>query len=160
MAQFPLDPKLAKVIIAAKDYKCSEEVIRYCPYSAGLLLNNPHIHNSIVALLSVENIFFTPAKLKEKADRARLKFQSPDGDFGMLLNVFKQYKVADSAPLCCDNSSYHQTMKGDRQWCFENFVNFRTMETVVDTRNQLRDLCMKMGLVLESCGDNTVAYRQ
>ena len=29
MAQFPLDPKLAKVIIAAKDYKCSEEVIRY-----------------------------------------------------------------------------------------------------------------------------------
>ena len=59
-----------------------------------------------MALLSVENIFFAPAKLKEKADRARLKFLSPDGDFGMLLNVYKQYKVGQVVPLRVCRVSY------------------------------------------------------
>ena len=44
-------------------------------------------------MLSVENVFFIPSKLKEKAERVRQRFVSVDGDFGMLLNVYRQYKV-------------------------------------------------------------------
>jgi hypothetical protein len=28
-------------------------------------------------------------------------------------------------------------MKGDKEWCFKNFINVRAMKTVLDTRKQV-----------------------
>ena len=44
--------------------------------------------------------------------------------------------------------------------CYNNFINTKTMATVVNVRNQLRDLCTKGGYVLQSCGNDSTAYRR
>ena len=51
-------------------------------------------------MLSVENVFFIPSKMREKAEKVRQRFVSVDGDFGMLLNVYRQYKVACRTLRC------------------------------------------------------------
>ena len=50
-------------------------------------------------MLSVENIFFIPHNMREKANRARAKFASPDGDHTLLLNVWRAWKVKLSSFL-------------------------------------------------------------
>ena len=60
-----------------QEHGCSEEIL------------------SIVALLSVDSVLYTPAaEQREKALAAREKFTSPEGDHIMLLNVYHGYKGA------------------------------------------------------------------
>lgn len=66
---------------------------------------------AIVSLLSVDTIFFSPSDKREQAAEARRKFLHPDGDHLMLLNVLKAYL----------------DVKGDPEWCRENFINIRNM---------------------------------
>eukprot|EP00047_Mylnosiga_fluctuans_P021814 m.109410 g.109410 ORF g.109410 m.109410 type:complete len:676 (+) comp9039_c1_seq2:13-2040(+) len=126
MAQFPLDPPYSRALLSAGTYHCSEELI------------------SLIALLSVDSIFFIPTKLREKAEKSRRKFFVSDGDHGTLLNIFKSYLAE----------------KNKKQWCYDNFVNFRVMATVVDVRAQLRELCQRADVPLASCGSDTEAYRR
>ncbi|XP_077987856.1 ATP-dependent RNA helicase DHX33-like [Glandiceps talaboti] len=126
MAIFPLEPRLSKVVMMAKEHGCLDEVL------------------TIVSLLSVESILFTPHNKRENALAARKKFTSSEGDYMMLLNIYKAYKAA----------------KGDKQWCFENYINNRHMQTALDVRQQLREMCAKAGLSSQSCGQNTSAVRK
>jgi pre-mRNA-splicing factor ATP-dependent RNA helicase DHX16 len=72
------------------------------------------------------SVFYAPKDRKVHADTARLNFgRAGHGDHVALLNVFTQW--ADS------NFS--------AQWCFENFVQIRTMKRARDIREQLASLC-------------------
>ncbi|ETO24022.1 RNA helicase [Reticulomyxa filosa] len=62
MAEFPLDPQLARALIASPKYDCSNEVV------------------SIVGLLSVPPIFYRPVEQKSKADECKAKFSHIDGN--------------------------------------------------------------------------------
>lgn len=129
---------------------------------------------SLAALLSVENIFYTPNAAREKASAARRKFLSREGDHATLLSTFRS----------------HQRVKGAKQWCYDNFINVRSMKTVLATRDQvgrrrmvpgaifglhlrftrfnglcrlssqLKDVAKKQGLTLESCDNDSEAYRK
>lgn len=57
MAEFPLDPTLAKMLITSCEMKCSEEIL------------------TIVSMLSVPAIFFRPKGREEDSDAKREKFQ-------------------------------------------------------------------------------------
>ena len=116
MSFFPLDPKLSKAIITSKDCHCVEEML------------------SLVSMLSVESILHIPYSKRELALAARKKFAASEGDFFMLLNVYRSFKQN----------------KGNKAWCFENFVNHRSMSTVLDIRKQLRELCLKAGITITS----------
>ncbi|XP_047109193.1 ATP-dependent RNA helicase DHX33 isoform X1 [Schistocerca piceifrons] len=86
MSQFPLDPRFSKILLAAKDYNCVEEVI------------------SIVALLSSESVFVTPPNKREEALSARQKFVSSAGDHITLLNVFRTFsKISQKKQWCHEN---------------------------------------------------------
>ncbi|KAH3735785.1 ATP-dependent RNA helicase DHX33-like [Dreissena polymorpha] len=126
MALFPLDPKLSRVILAAKDHHCLEEIL------------------SIVSLLSVDSILYTPQSKREKALAVREKFMSSEGDHITLLNIYRAYKGVN----------------GNKAWCMENFINMRNMQTAFDVRKQLREICMKHSLPLESCGQDTASVRR
>jgi pre-mRNA-splicing factor ATP-dependent RNA helicase DHX15/PRP43 len=54
MAEFPLEPQLAKVLLSSKDYNCTDEMC------------------TIVAMLSVPSVFVRPKDLQVQADDARL----------------------------------------------------------------------------------------
>jgi ATP-dependent RNA helicase DHX33 len=116
MARLPLHPQLAKVLLKSKEYKCSEEIL------------------SIVAMLSVESVVYTPNDKRDHALSVRAKFTSPEGDHLMLLNLFRMYKSA----------------KGNKDWCRENYINIRNMATVTDIRKQLRELCVRLNIPLVS----------
>ncbi|XP_029649141.1 ATP-dependent RNA helicase DHX33 [Octopus sinensis] len=83
MAAYPLDPRLAKVILVAKDFNCLDEIL------------------SIVSLLSVDSLVFNPQRQHEEALAARKKFESPEGDFMTYLNILRAYKAGNSNKKWC-----------------------------------------------------------
>ena len=74
MAEFPLDPQLAKMLIASCEYNCSNEIL------------------SITAMLSVPQCFVRPNEAKKAADDSKLRFAHIDGDHLTLLNVYHAFK--------------------------------------------------------------------
>ena len=74
MAEFPLDPQLAKMIIASPQYSCSNEIL------------------SITAMLSVPQCFLRPKEAQRAADEAKARFAHLDGDHLTLLNAYHAFK--------------------------------------------------------------------
>lgn len=62
MAEFPLDPQLAKMMVAAPQFKCSNEIV------------------SIAAMLSVPMVFMRPKESAKAADEAKARFAHIDGE--------------------------------------------------------------------------------
>ncbi|EGR31544.1 hypothetical protein IMG5_107640 [Ichthyophthirius multifiliis] len=86
---------------------------------------------TICAMLSVGNtIFYRPADKEKKihADNCKKSFYRPGGDHLALLNCFNQWQ----------DTSFSQ------QWCFENFIQFRSMKRARDIREQLIGLCERV----------------
>ncbi|XP_028326650.1 pre-mRNA-splicing factor ATP-dependent RNA helicase DHX16 [Gouania willdenowi] len=96
---------------------------------------------TIAAMLSVNNsIFYRPKDKVVHADNARMNFLMPGGDHMVLLNVYTQWV-----------ESGHST-----QWCYENFIQFRSMRRARDVRDQLEGLMERIEVeVVSSQGDNT-----
>ncbi|CAG8437119.1 4210_t:CDS:2 [Diversispora eburnea] len=116
MAEFPLDPQLAKMLIESPKYKCSNEIL------------------SIAALLSVPNVFLRPNDLKKQAEDAKGKFAHTDGDHLTLLNVYHAYKANINDP----------------DWCYNNFLNGRTLKAADNVRQQLKR-------IMERCDEELVS---
>ncbi|SCV73120.1 BQ2448_7045 [Microbotryum intermedium] len=74
MANFPMDPALAKMLIVSVERHCSAEVL------------------TIVSMLSVPSVFYRPKERIEESDAAREKFFVPESDHLTLLHVYTQWK--------------------------------------------------------------------
>ncbi|RMZ75891.1 hypothetical protein DV738_g5205, partial [Chaetothyriales sp. CBS 135597] len=88
MADFPMDPGLAKVLITSVDAGCSEEIL------------------TIVAMLSIDaqSVFYRPKDKQQQADKKKAKFHDPHGDHLTLLNVYNGWKNSRfSDPWCSEN---------------------------------------------------------
>ena len=112
MAEFPLDPQLAKMLIQSCEYQCSNEAL------------------SITAMLSVPQCFIRPNEMKKQADEAKRRFAHIDGDHLTLLNVYHAFKQNNE----------------DLKWCYENFVNFRSLKSADNVRQQLSRLMDRFNL--------------
>ncbi|KAG8033861.1 hypothetical protein G9C98_008342 [Cotesia typhae] len=112
MAEFPLDPQLAKMLIASCNHNCSNEIL------------------SITAMLSVPQCFVRPNEAKKAADDAKMKFAHIDGDHLTLLNVYHAFK---------------QSME-DPQWCYDHFVNYRSLKSGDNVRQQLSRIMDRFSL--------------
>lgn len=127
MADFPMEPALAKSLIMSVDLGCSDEML------------------SIVAMISaVQTVFHRPKDKQQQADQKKAKFHDPAGDHLTLLNVYiawKQGRMSDP-------------------WCFENFIQPRSMKRAEDVRKQLVQILERHRLRVVSCGRDTVRVRQ
>ncbi|KAK8090980.1 pre-mRNA-splicing factor ATP-dependent RNA helicase prp22 [Apiospora phragmitis] len=86
MADLPMEPSLAKVLVASVDLGCTDEVL------------------SIIAMLSIPSIFYRPKEKQQVADQKKAKFHDPSGDHLTLLNVYNGWKREGfSNPWCYDN---------------------------------------------------------
>ncbi|CAF0755481.1 unnamed protein product [Didymodactylos carnosus] len=103
MAEFPLDPQLAKMVIASCDYSCSNEIL------------------SLTSMLSVPQCFVRPNDVRKQADECKSRFAHVDGDHLTMLNVYHAFKQNHEDP----------------NWCYENFVNFRSLKSADSVRTQL-----------------------
>ena len=125
MAVFPLEPSLARVILKSEEFRCTEEIL------------------TVVALLSVDSLTYTPHDKRDLANSVRKKFLSTEGDQVTSLNMYRAYRAVG----------------GNKHWCQENFINTRVMKQVQDVRKQLRDLCIRLDIPLVSCGKDTSIIR-
>ncbi|XP_067350062.1 ATP-dependent RNA helicase DHX33 isoform X2 [Channa argus] len=99
---------------------------------------------SIVSLLSVDSVLYNPPARRDEVLAARKKFTSSEGDHMTLLNIYRAFK----------------RVSGNKEWCRENFVNSRNMGLVKEVQGQLKEICLKLNLKLESCGADTGNVRR
>jgi ATP-dependent RNA helicase DHX8/PRP22 len=86
MAEFPIEPNNAKVLLTSVVLGCSEEIL------------------TIIAMLAVENVFFRPKEKQAQADSKKAKFNQPEGDHLTLLAVYEAWKHSKfSNPWCYEN---------------------------------------------------------
>ena len=96
---------------------------------------------TIAALLSVPVIFIRPREGQKESDAAKAQFNHQDGDHLTLLNAYHAY-VNNGA---------------NKDWCWENYLNFRSLQSAGNVRNQLVNLCTRnrVPLVSPIDGDGT-----
>lgn len=122
MAEFPLDPNLSKILIMStnKDTLCSEEML------------------TIVAMLSIETVFYRPKDKQTVADSKRSKFHAPEGDHLTLLNVYDSWKRHDYSA----------------SFAHDNFLHLRQLKRAQEIRKQIEDLLIRYKLPIASSRGN------
>ena len=120
MAEFPLEPSLSKILLTSVELACSDEVL------------------TIVAMLSVENVFYRPKEKQAQADQKKARFYQPEGDHLTLLAVYEAWKAS----------------KFSNPWCFENFIQARAIRRAQDVRKQLLSIMDRYKLDIVAAGKN------
>ncbi|CAI5732406.1 unnamed protein product [Peronospora farinosa] len=120
MAEFPVEPKNAKVLLTSVVLGCAEEVL------------------TIVAMMSVESVFFRPKEKQAQADQKKAKFHQPEGDHLTLLAVYEAWA----------NSKFSSP------WCYENFIQAQAIRRAQDVRKQLLSILDRYKMDVVSCGKN------
>ncbi|KAK9841672.1 hypothetical protein WJX74_009878 [Apatococcus lobatus] len=99
---------------------------------------------TIVGMLSAQNIFYRPREKQAQADQKKAKFFQPEGDHLTLLAVYEAWK----------------TSKFSNPWCYENFIQARSLRRAQDVRKQLLAIMDRYKLDLVSAGRNFNKIRQ
>ncbi|ERN12543.1 probable pre-mRNA-splicing factor ATP-dependent RNA helicase DEAH5 [Amborella trichopoda] len=99
---------------------------------------------TMIAMLQTQNIFYRPREKQAQADQKRAKFFQPEGDHLTLLAVYEAWKANNfSGP-----------------WCFENFVQSRSLRRAQDVRKQLLTIMDRYKLDVVSAGKNFTKIRK
>ncbi|XP_028968746.1 ATP-dependent RNA helicase DHX8 [Galendromus occidentalis] len=111
------------------------------PQLGKLLIMSVHLACSeeiltIVSMLSVQNVFYRPKDKQNIADQKKAKFNQAEGDHLTLLAVYNSWKNSKFSPA----------------WCYENFVQMRTLKRAQDVRKQLLSIMDRHKLDVVSCG--------
>lgn len=126
MAEFPLEPRLCKMLLQSTLVGCSDEAL------------------TVVSMLSVQNVFYRPKDKQALADSKKAKFNQPEGDHLTLLAVYNAWK----------------NNKLSTAWCYENFVQVRTLKRAQDVRKQLLSIMDRHKLDVISCGPKTAKLQK
>ena len=99
---------------------------------------------TVVSMLSVQNVFYRPKEKQQVADQKKAKFNQAEGDHLTLLAVFNSWK--------------HN--KFSNPWCFENFIQGRSLRRAQDIRQQMMGIMDRHKLDVVTCGKNTTKVQK
>lgn len=99
---------------------------------------------TVVSMLSVQNVFYRPKDKQQLADQKKAKFNQAEGDHITLLAVYNSWK----------------NNKFSNAWCYENFVQMRTLKRAQDVRKQLLGIMDRHKLDVVSAGKNTARVQK
>uniref|UniRef100_A0A0D9X6S6 RNA helicase n=1 Tax=Leersia perrieri TaxID=77586 RepID=A0A0D9X6S6_9ORYZ len=101
---------------------------------------------SIASMLSVGNsIFYRPKDKQVHADNARLNFHTGNvGDHIALLNVYNSWRETDYST----------------QWCYENYIQVRSMKRARDIRDQLEGLLERVEIEVSTNASDLDAIKK
>ena len=99
---------------------------------------------TIVSMLSVQNVFYRPKEKQQLADQKKAKFNQEGGDHLTLLAVFNNWR----------NNKFSSA------WCYENFVQQRTLKRAQDVRKQLLGIMDRHKLDVVSCGKSSARVQK
>jgi len=117
LAKLPLDPKIGRMILAAKEQGCLREML------------------IIAAALSSQDPRERPQEQAGAADQAHAKWKDEKSEF---LSWIKLWSAADEVWK-------HETSNKQRQWCRQNFVSWLRLREWRDIHGQLMTLCHEHG---------------
>ncbi|HTH93676.1 MAG TPA: ATP-dependent RNA helicase HrpA [Rhodocyclaceae bacterium] len=117
LARLPLDPKIGRMILAARKESCLREVL------------------IIAAALSAQDPRERPQEQQGAADQAHAKWKDEKSEF---LLWPKLWHAADEVWK-------HETSNKQRQWCKSNFLSWMRMREWRDVHAQLHVLCAEHG---------------
>jgi ATP-dependent helicase HrpA len=118
ISALPLDPRLARMLLAASHHRCVAEML------------------IIAAFLAAQDPRERPAEAQAQADQKHAAFADPRSDFIAVLNLWKAF-AEQSAAL-----SGNQL----RKWCRENFLSFIRMREWQELQRQLADIAAELDL--------------
>ncbi|XP_074269389.1 putative pre-mRNA-splicing factor ATP-dependent RNA helicase DEAH5 [Silene latifolia] len=99
---------------------------------------------TMIAMIQTGNVFYRPREKQAQADQRKAKFFQPEGDHLTLLAVYEAWKAKNfSGP-----------------WCFENFIQSRSLRRAQDVRKQLLSIMDKYKLDVVSAGKNFTKIRK
>ena len=118
MARLPVDPRLARMVLAAGERDCLEEIL------------------VITSALAVQDPRERPVEKQQQADQMHARFRHPRSDFMAWLNLWRYYEERRQA------LSQNQL----RKLCQREFLSFLRMREWRDLHTQLRIACRELGL--------------
>ncbi len=113
LAKLPLDPKIGRMMLAARDQNCLKEML------------------VIAAALSVQDPRDRPQEASGSADQAHAKWKDEKSEF---LSWLKLWNAADEVWR-------HESTNKQRQWCRQNFLSWLRVREWRDIHGQLHTLC-------------------
>ena len=119
LAKFPIDPKIARMILAAKEENCLSEML------------------IIASALSLQDPRDRPFERQDAADRAHQRFQDERSDFLGYLKLWDFFEE-----LLQHKKSNRKLM----EHCQENFLSHRRMRDWREVYSQLHGLVSELGL--------------
>ncbi|SFU35563.1 ATP-dependent helicase HrpA [Halomonas korlensis] len=116
LARLPIDPRLARMVLAGADQGGLREVL------------------IVVSALAVQDPRDRPSDKREAADQAHRRWHDPDSDFVALLNLWNGFEAA------------REELSGNRlrRWCKDHYLNYLRLREWHDTFRQLRQLLREM----------------
>ena len=117
LAKLPLDPKIGRMILAAREHGCLKEML------------------VIAAALGSQDPRDRPQEQAAAADQAHAKWKDEKSEF---LSYLKLWAAADEVWK-------HESSNKQRQWCRQNFVNWLRLREWRDVHGQLMTLCHEHG---------------
>lgn len=122
-------------------YQMSEMPLE--PQLSKMILTSPEYNCSnemiiIVACLSSPQIFLRPRESQREADTCKEQFVQNDSDHITMMNAFIQYEQISTA-------------SERKNWCWNNFINDRTMQSIINVKQQLIQITRKLDLPIISC---------
>lgn len=84
MVEFPLDPQMARTVIAGAEFGCLDEVV-----------------TSIALLGELGQLFYRPKARREEADKAHASMKVDGGDQLTLLGIWDQWRASGESPQWC-----------------------------------------------------------
>jgi ATP-dependent helicase HrpA len=127
MARLPLDPRLSRMILEARQEGCLSEIA------------------IIAAALAIQDPRERPADREAQADRAHARFKDPGSDFSALLALWRRsFENADSP----------KTENLLRRFCREHFLSYRRMREWRDIRDQILSILVEQRLLPRKGGDS------
>ena len=122
LAHFPIDPKLARMLLQAKNESALSEVL------------------IIVSALATQDPRERPLDRQQAADEKHAAFKDKLSDFIFYINLWDAYH------------SEKKELSGNqlRKWCKKNFISWMRMREWIDTHNQIKRMLSNLKLALNT----------
>ncbi|MGN6929187.1 oligonucleotide/oligosaccharide-binding fold domain-containing protein, partial [Neisseria sp. P0015.S010] len=119
MARLPIDPKIARILLAAKKHDCMAEIL------------------VIASALSIQDPRERPLEARDAAAKAHERFTDKQSDFLAYLNIWDSFQRERDKGL-----SNKQLV----QWCRQYFLSYLRMREWRELHHQLAQTAIEMGL--------------
>jgi ATP-dependent helicase HrpA len=126
LIHFPLDPQLGRMLLAAEEHQCLEEVL------------------TIVSALSIQDPRERPVDKAKYADEKHKAFANETSDFLSFLVLWRESQQQKKA---LSNNQF-------RKYCREYFLSYMRLKDWQDIRLQLRDVAKTLKLSINTSDGN------